>query len=45
MSEVEQTMRDIIAKRLAQIEQEEQVRIIYACESGKEGVGVSFPRQ
>ncbi|MCM3134187.1 nucleotidyltransferase domain-containing protein [Paenibacillus polysaccharolyticus] len=43
MSEVEQTMRDIIAKQLAQIEQEEQVRIIYACESGSRAWG--FPSQ
>ncbi|WP_434756673.1 nucleotidyltransferase domain-containing protein [Paenibacillus amylolyticus] len=43
MSNVDQTMRDIIAKQLAQIEQEEQVRIIYACESGNRAWG--FPSQ
>ncbi|WP_434752643.1 nucleotidyltransferase domain-containing protein [Paenibacillus amylolyticus] len=43
MSNVDQTMRDIIAKQLAQIEQEEQVRIIYACESGSRAWG--FPSQ
>ncbi|WP_145333140.1 nucleotidyltransferase domain-containing protein [Paenibacillus xylanexedens] len=43
MSNVDQAMRDIIARQLAQIEQEEQVRIIYACESGSRAWG--FPSQ
>ncbi|KAA8783212.1 putative nucleotidyltransferase [Paenibacillus sp. 4624] len=43
MTNVDQTMRDIIARQLAQIEQEEQVRIIYACESGSRAWG--FPSQ
>lgn len=43
MTGVDQRMREIIAKQLAQIEQEEQVRIIYACESGSRAWG--FPSQ
>ncbi|WP_342554520.1 nucleotidyltransferase domain-containing protein [Paenibacillus sp. FSL R7-0652] len=43
MTHVDQTMRGIIAGQLAQIEQEEQVRIIYACESGSRAWG--FPSQ
>ncbi|MDT0121216.1 nucleotidyltransferase domain-containing protein [Paenibacillus sp. RRE4] len=43
MTDVDQAMRDIIARQLAQIEQEEQVRIIYACESGSRAWG--FPSQ
>lgn len=43
MTNVDQAMRDIIARQLAQIEQEEQVRIIYACESGSRAWG--FPSQ
>ncbi|PYE48600.1 nucleotidyltransferase domain-containing protein [Paenibacillus barcinonensis] len=43
MSSVDQTMREIIAGQLAQIEQEEQVRIVYACESGSRAWG--FPSQ
>ncbi|MGQ8870776.1 nucleotidyltransferase domain-containing protein [Paenibacillus sp. TSA_86.1] len=43
MSNVDQAMREMIVKQLAQIEQEEQVRIIYACESGSRAWG--FPSQ
>ncbi|MBY0202866.1 MULTISPECIES: nucleotidyltransferase domain-containing protein [Paenibacillus] len=43
MTDVDQAMREIIAKQLTQIEQEEQVRIIYACESGSRAWG--FPSQ
>ena len=43
MTGVDQTMRDHIVRQLAQIEQEEHIRIIYACESGSRAWG--FPSQ
>jgi hypothetical protein len=43
MTHVHEEMRDTIRQQLKQIEQEEQVRIIYACESGSRAWG--FPSQ
>lgn len=43
MTYVHEEMRDMIRQQLKQIEQEEQVRIIYACESGSRAWG--FPSQ
>ncbi|MBE7681186.1 nucleotidyltransferase domain-containing protein [Paenibacillus sp. P13VS] len=43
MTHVDEEMRETIRQQLAQIEQEEQIRIIYACESGSRAWG--FPSQ
>ena len=38
-------IRTEIKTRLKDVEEEEQVRIFYACESGSRGMGISFGEQ